>query len=1832
MIKIRFKLLSIFFASIFFLGTVVPGITLTANASSSVTLELSKYAAQPGDSVTASGTADANEWVSVKVLDSAQSVVVFDGVRADANGSYSCTFKVPVASEGTLTVVAGYGSNVAVKTITVSATPEEDTIAPTWSEEKLLTASDVSQSSLTLSWSGAYDNVDVTGYKVYQGDTLLTATPVTGESYIVTDLNPGTEYTFTVQAVDAAGNESADGPSFTVTTETEPGGEDTIAPNWPDGELSYSDVSQSSLTLRWNGASDNIDVTGYKVYQGDTLLTATPVTGDSYNVIDLNPGTEYTFTVQAVDAAGNESTDGPSVPVRTLVSSVSVTLGLSKYTAQPGDSLTATGTADANAWVAVKVVDSAQSVVVFDGVKADANGSYSCTFIVPVAAAGTLTVVAGYGSNVAVKTITVSATPEEDTIAPTWSEEKLLTASDVSQSGVTLSWSGATDNVGVTGYNIYQGDTKLNASPVAGTSYHVTGLSAGTRYTFTVQAVDAADNESTDGPSVTVTTAVPITEQNVTITDDGSNKNLAVTGETPADVAITVPASVTDATVNVSALLEEPVSGTVTTTALPALNIAANTSVSNDPIQVSIPAGTTMSAPEGWDGTVHVPTVQSNDSVTVTPDSGNTATVNTVIEIGYGDAPLTFDKAVRILIPGQAGKDVGYSRGGEFTKITTILDADSQEAGDALPPGGDGRIDIGDDLVIWTKHFTSFITYTQTPTGGDTTAPTWSEEKELTVSDISQSGVTLSWSGATDNVGVTGYNVYQGTTKLNETPVTGESYTVTGLAPNTEYTFTVQAVDAAGNESTDGPSLPVKTLASSVSVTLELSKYAAPPGDSVTATGAADANTWVTIKVLDSTQSIIVLDPVKSDANGNYSCTFILPGTAEGTLTVVAGYGSNVDVKTITVSTTPGDTTVPTWSEEKQLTASDVSQSGVTLSWSGATDNVGVTGYNIYQGTTKLTETPVTGDSYIVTGLAPNTEYTFTVQAVDAAGSESTDGPSVIVTTESPIIVGYRIKINGIEVTDRPFVKMDGIVMGPVRSVAEALDIQSYWNEATQQIVFTASDKNLALTVNSTSGTLNGSPVVLPVPPILYDDITMVPLQFVVETFGGTMEVIDGTVNVPTVFPAGGAAVVAGSVLILETATSDAAIHYTLDGSVPTADSPTYTGPITINGAVTLKAIAVKFGMEDSAVLTASYTMAVPIGTTTVDVDTNSKDLAITDATVQLGAPVAVNVPDSVTDARISVAALMHKNADGSITTGALPALTIASNTSISSDPVKVSIPAGATVSGSAEWNGTINLPTVRPNDSVTVTPDSGYTATVNTVLEIGFGDVPLTFDKAVRILLPGQAGKEVGYSRGGVFTKIATILDADNQEEGDKLPPDGDGKIDVGNDLVIWTRHFTAFVTYTQTPVGEDATAPSWDKGSLTASDVTKSSLTLSWSGATDNVGVTGYNIYQGTTRLNASPVSESSYTVKGLSAGTTYTFTVQALDAAGNESSDGPSVTVTTASGSGGGGGGVSAVRSTTGTAMVPPGAGGAISLGDEATIIIPANALQGTSKVEVKVQKVDQPPAAPAGFRLAGAVYEFSVGGADSYSFAKKVTIKISFDPDLIGDGETPVLQYYDQAQSQWINIGGTVSGTVVSAQVDHLTKFAVMVAVETEEEPPEVPAEVPAEALKDIAGHWAFDNINKLVSLGAVAGYPDGSFRPDSSITRAEFATVVAKACKLEPQSGKVFGDTAGHWAREYIATAAANGIVMGYDDSTFGPDDLITREQMAVMIVRAAKLAPAAGETSFSDRGSISGWALEAMATAMENGIMNGYPDHTIQPQGNATRAEAVTVIVKALGL
>ncbi|HUW63708.1 MAG TPA: S-layer homology domain-containing protein [Spirochaetia bacterium] len=115
-----------------------------------------------------------------------------------------------------------------------------------------------------------------------------------------------------------------------------------------------------------------------------------------------------------------------------------------------------------------------------------------------------------------------------------------------------------------------------------------------------------------------------------------------------------------------------------------------------------------------------------------------------------------------------------------------------------------------------------------------------------------------------------------------------------------------------------------------------------------------------------------------------------------------------------------------------------------------------------------------------------------------------------------------------------------------------------------------------------------------------------------------------------------------------------------------------------------------------------------------------------------------------------------------------------------------------------------------------------------------------------------------------------------------------------------------------------------------------------------------------------------------------------------------------------------------------------------------------------------------------------------------------------------------------------------------------------------------------------------------------------------------------------QTGPVFTDTRGNWAQGHIPTVAAYGIVSGFDSSHFGPNDLVTREQITAMVVRVAKLAPVTGELFFEDAGRIDPRAREDVITAVKDGIINGYPDGTFRPFANANRAEAVTVVAGIL--
>jgi hypothetical protein len=217
---------------------------------------------------------------------------------------------------------------------------------------------------------------------------------------------------------------------------------------------------------------------------------------------------------------------------------------------------------------------------------------------------------------------------------------------------------------------------------------------------------------------------------------------------------------------------------------------------------------------------------------------------------------------------------------------------------------------------------------------------------------------------------------------------------------------------------------------------------------------------------------------------------------------------------------------------------------------------------------------------------------------------------------------------------------------------------------------------------------------------------------------------------------------------------------------------------------------------------------------------------------------------------------------------------------------------------------------------------------------------------------------------------------------------------------------------------------------------------------------------------------------------------------------------------------------------------------------------------------------------------------------------------------------------------VEVGGVVSGNKITVDVDHFTKFAVMAVKLTDDVPTDEPEPKPTIQFSDILGHWAETNINQAVSAGIVSGYLDGTFKPNHTATRAEFAVMLMNA--LKPQEAGVeltFTDKAmiGAWANKAISQAVQLGIINGYVDGTFGPNAGITRAEMASMIAIAlGHTVEANAETGFADDEDVPAWAKGSVAYMKQAGIMQGKGDNEFAPQDQATRAEAVTVLLNML--
>lgn len=366
------------------------------------------------------------------------------------------------------------------------------------------------------------------------------------------------------------------------------------------------------------------------------------------------------------------------------------------------------------------------------------------------------------------QTYDFSSGPAVDGTAPT---APATTASARSSSAIDLTWSGASDNVGVTQYQIYRGGTKIAQVDGSVTGYTDTGLQAGTAYSYTVRALDAAGNSSADSNVATAVTlsATGGTTLNLTPLDDGT---IDQAGTTPTSTRLRVDAA------------------TPTNDMLMKFAAPAGCTIVSASLRLTVGSGS--SDPSASGGLLYATSATD-------PNTGWSEA-----SVTWATAPARDTSKSPVAMPGPVALSTGYT-----VDVTSIV------------PAGGGTFTIrgtstsSDGAGYYSKEGSSTegprltVTCAGSGSGGDTTSPT--SPGNLSVTGKTTTSVSLSWTASTDDVGVTGYEVYR---DGGATPIAspgGSSYTDTGLAPGSTYSYTVKAVDAAGNRSPASSSVQVVT-------------------------------------------------------------------------------------------------------------------------------------------------------------------------------------------------------------------------------------------------------------------------------------------------------------------------------------------------------------------------------------------------------------------------------------------------------------------------------------------------------------------------------------------------------------------------------------------------------------------------------------------------------------------------------------------------------------------------------------------------------------------------------------------------------------------------------------------------------------------------------------------------------------------------------------------------------------------------------------------------------------------------------------------------------------
>ncbi|MBR2566026.1 MAG: S-layer homology domain-containing protein [Paenibacillus sp.] len=289
---------------------------------------------------------------------------------------------------------------------------------------------------------------------------------------------------------------------------------------------------------------------------------------------------------------------------------------------------------------------------------------------------------------------------------------------------------------------------------------------------------------------------------------------------------------------------------------------------------------------------------------------------------------------------------------------------------------------------------------------------------------------------------------------------------------------------------------------------------------------------------------------------------------------------------------------------------------------------------------------------------------------------------------------------------------------------------------------------------------------------------------------------------------------------------------------------------------------------------------------------------------------------------------------------------------------------------------------------------------------------------------------------------------------------------------------------------------------------------------------------------------------------------------------------------------------------------------------------------AQVDPTIVQAAKSVAQQGGYTLVGTPVEFNV--IASYNgkttpvneFSSYVERTIALPANTAPEQMTTGVVINEDGSVRHVPTKITTANGVYYAQINSLTNSAYSIVYAPQ-------------SFTDAANHWSKTAVNDMGSRMILSGVSDSTFEPDRSITRAEFAAVVVRALGLKPGEGSnSFRDVnETDWYADVVKTASDYGLIAGYEDGTFRPQEQITRQEAMTLIARAMnvtgldKQVPANAVqqlSSFTDALQIADWAKEAAAASIHTGLVTGRGSNTIAPLQSITRAETATILSRLL--